>query len=135
MPGVFLLGSAVVTGEDIPDLWPRIIRGIVQASWFAVPAIFLARGSRVARWFAIFFSLISLGVSLVFATMLIGYGGDEWEYVVAAPLVLVFLFSTWALLFYRGLREALAQRLERWNAAERARMQELEDAVGEASEK
>jgi hypothetical protein len=134
MPAVFLLGSAIVTGEDIPDLWQQIIRQVVQASWFAVPAIFLARGSRVARWFAIFSSLIFLGVSLVFVTMLIRYGGDEWDYVLA-PLVLAFLFSTWALLFYRGLQEALAQRLERWNAAERARLQELEDSMGEASEK
>ena len=134
MPGAFLLGSAIVTGEDIPDLWPRIIRGIVQSLWFAGPALFLERGSRVARWFAIFSSVLSLGVSLVFATMLIRYGGDEWDYVLA-PLVLAFLFSTWALVFYRGLQEALAQRLETWKAAEKARLQELEDSMGEASEK
>jgi hypothetical protein len=38
-------------------------------------------------------------------------------------------------LFYRGLQEALAQRLEKWKAAEKARLQELEDLVREGSEK
>jgi len=45
MPAVFLLGTAIATGEDIPDLWQQIIRQILQSLWFAVPAVFLARGS------------------------------------------------------------------------------------------
>jgi hypothetical protein len=109
MPAVFLLGYAIATNEDMPDLWQQIIRQLVQGLWFAVPAVFLARGSRVARWFAVFVSLISLAAVLIFAIALIAYGGDEWEYLLAAPLVLAFLFSTWALAFYPGLREALAQ--------------------------
>jgi len=136
MPGVFLLGSAIVTGEEIPDLWPRIIRGIVQSLWFAGPALFLARGSRVARWFVIFSSVLGLAAALVFAIGLIEGGSPaDLANLLGVPFVLVFLFSTWALLFYRGLQEALAQRLEKWNAAERARLQELEDSMGEASEK
>ena len=135
VPSVLLLGSAIVTGEDIPDLSRQIIRQVVQALWFAGPAIFLARGSRVARWFAIFSSLMCLGVSLVFVIVLIAYGGDEWDYLLAPPLVLAFLFSTWALVFYRDLQVALVWRMEKWNAAEKARLQELEDAMGEGSEK
>lgn len=136
MPGVVLLGSAIVTGEEIPDLWPRIIRGVVQSLWFAVPALFLARGSRVARWFAIFSSVLGLAAALVFAIGLIEGGSPaDLANFLGVPFVLVFLFSTWALVFYRGLREALAQRLEKWNAAERARLQALDDSMGEASEK
>jgi len=125
MPGVFLLGSAIVTNEDNPDLWPQIIRGIVSSLWFAVPAVFLARGSRVARGFAIFASLIGLAAALA---------APEFA-LLGAPFVLVFLFSTWALVFYRDLRDALQQRLEKWNAAEKARLQELEDLMNEPSEK
>ena len=136
MPGALLLGSAIVTGEDIPDLWPRIIRGIVQSLWFAGPAVFLARGSRVARGFAIFSSLLGLAAALIFAIGLIERGAPaDLANLLAAPFVLMFSFSTWALVFHPGLREALAQRLEKWKAAEKARLQQLEDAMGEASDK
>jgi len=134
MPGVFLLGSAIVTNEDNPDLWPQIIRGIVSSLWFAVPAVFLARGSRVARGFAIFASLIGLAAALAFTVGMTAGGAPEFA-LLGAPFVLVFLFSTWALVFYRDLRDALQQRLEKWNAAEKARLQELEDLMNEPSEK
>ena len=134
MPGVLLLGSAIATNEVIPDLWPRFIRSIVQASWFAGPAFFLARGSQVARWFAILNSVILLGASLFFAMGLIAGGAPEYSAYVFA-VALVFLFLLGALLFDRGLREALARRFEKWNAAERARLQQLEDEMGEAPEK
>jgi hypothetical protein len=133
-PAVFLLGYAILTNEDIPDLWQQIIRGIVPSLWFAVPAAFLARGSRVARWFAVFASLSGLAVALAF-TLGVTAGGAPQLALLGVPLALPFLFSAWALVFYRDLQVALAQRSERWNAAERARMKELEDAMGEASEK
>jgi hypothetical protein len=136
IPAVFLLGYAIVTNEDIPDLWQQIMRQVVQALWFAVPAHFLARGSRVARWFAVFSSLLGLAAALIFAIGLIEGGAPvDLASLLAVPFVLAFLFSTWALLFHRGLQEALAQRLEKWKAAEKARLQELEDSMGEASEK
>jgi hypothetical protein len=134
MPGVLLLGSAIVTNENIPDLWQRLIRGIVQSLWFALPAFFLARGSRVARWFAIFVSLTGLAAALFFTAGLIAGGGPEWGLLLGVPFALPFLFSAWALLFYSDLREALAQRLEKWNAAEKARLEQLHD-MSEASEK
>lgn len=90
----------------------------------------------VARWFAVFSSLLGFAGTLVFAIELIGGGGPaDLENLVSVLFVLAFLFSTWALLFYRGLREALVQRSERWHAAEKARLQELEDSMGETSEK
>jgi hypothetical protein len=135
MPGVLLLGSAIVTNENIPDLWLRLVRGIVQSLWFALPAFFLARGSRVARWFAIVVSLTGLAAALFFAMGLIAGGAPELGLLLGVPFALPFLFSTWALLFYRGLKEALAQRLEKWKAAEEARLRQLHDATGEASEK
>jgi hypothetical protein len=132
--GVLLFANAISAGEPYYDLVQQLIRLIVQTLWFAGPAFFLARGSRVARWFAIFVSLTGLAAALIFAMGLIAYGGAEFEYLLIAPLVLPFLFSTWALLFSRSLREALAQRLEKWTAAERARLQQLHD-MSEASEK
>jgi hypothetical protein len=136
MPGVLLLGNAIVTNEDNPDLWPQIIRGVVSSLWFAVPAVFLARGSRVARGFAIFLSLGGVGVSLALAMGIIAAGAPAYlALLLAAFVALPFLFSTWALVFYRDLREALAQRSEKWKAAEKARLQELEDAMREPSEK
>jgi len=135
-PGVLLFGNAIVTNEDNPDLWPQIIRGVVSSLWFAVPAVFLARGSRVARGFAIFVSLMGLGVAL-FAGMGMMAGGAPGyvAFLVAAFIALPFLFSTWALVFYRDLREALDQRREKWTAAEKARLQELEALMNEPSEK
>jgi hypothetical protein len=136
IPGALQFASAIATGENYLDLWGRLIRVILQTLWFAGPAFFLARGSRVARWFAIFASLSLLAAALVFAVGLMNGGVREfWPYLLVAPFVWVFLFSTWALLFYRGLREALAQRLEKWKAAEKARLQQLYDAPGEGSEK
>src|SRR5262245_41123584 len=111
MPGVVLLGTAIVTNEDIPDLWPEIIRDIVQSLWFAVPAVFLARGSRIARGFAIFASLCGLAASLVFAIGLTAGGVIDLA-LLSVPFALAFLFSSWALLFYRDLQVALVWRAE-----------------------
>ena len=136
MPGVLLLGNAIVTNEDNPDLWRQIIRGIVQSLWFAGPAVFLARGSRIAGGFAIFASLLGLGGALLYAMgTLAGDAPDYVAFLVGAFIALPFLFLTWALVFYRDLREALDQRREKWTAAEKARMQELEDLMNEPSEK
>ena len=136
MPAVGLLGYAIATNEDIPDLWPQIIQSVIQSLWFAVPAVFLARGSRIARGFAIFVSLMGWGMAL-FAGMGLMAGGVPWfaAFLVAALIALPFLFSTWALVVYRDLRDALARRAEKWKAAEKARMQELEDAMNEPAEK
>lgn len=136
MPSVFLLGYAIVTNEDIPDLWPIIISGIVPFLWFAVLASFLARGSRIARGFAILSSLSGLLVWPGFAMGLTAGGVPGYlAFLLAAPLGLPFLFSTWALVFYRDLREALAQRSEKWKATEKARLQQLEDLMNEPAEK
>jgi hypothetical protein len=136
VPAVVRLGSGIADGEPFDDLWGRLILGIAQTLWFAGPAFFLARGSQVARWFAIFPSLSLLAAALAFAVGLMNGGVRAfWPYLLVAPFVWVFLFSTWALLFYRGLREALKQRLEMRKAAEEARLQHLHDATSEASEK
>jgi hypothetical protein len=135
IPGVLLFASGIANNATAYDLWGQLILVIVQTLWFAGPAFFLARGSRVARWFAVFASLSLLAAALAFAVGLMNGGVREfWPYLLVAPFVWVFLFSTWALVFYRGLREALAQRLEKWNAAEKARLQQLRN-VSEASEK
>jgi hypothetical protein len=128
-PALFLLGYAILTNEEIPDLWQQIIRGIVPSLWFAVPAAFLTRGSRVARWFAIFASVSGLAAAVAFAAGLTAGGAPELA-LLGVLLALPFLFSIWALLSYRDLQAALAQRSERWNAAERARMKALEDGIG-----
>jgi len=135
-PGALLLASAIVTNEDNPNLWPQIIRGVVSSLWFAVPAVFLARGSRIARGFAIFVSLIGLGMGLFagMGVMAVGVPGYV-AYLVAAFIELPFLFSTWALVFYPDLRDALDRRREKWHAAEKARLQQLEDLMNEPSEK
>jgi hypothetical protein len=79
---------------------------------------------------------MGLAASLVFAIGLMEGGVRAfWPYLLVAPFVYAFLFSTWALWFHRGLREALKQRLETRNAAEEARLRQLQDATGEASEK
>ena len=136
MPGAFLLGTAILTNEAMPDLWLLIMRGIASSLWFAGPAVFLARGSRIARGFAIFASLMGLAAALVFAIGLIeGEAPADFANLLAVPLVLAFAFSTWALVFHRDLREALARRLEKWTAAEKARFQELENLMNEPSEK
>jgi hypothetical protein len=111
-----------------------IVGTVLQSLWFAVPAVFLARGSRVARGFAIYLSLIGLAAALVFTIALIAAGLIGLA-LLAAPLALPFLFSAWALLFYRDLQVALVWRMEKWNAVEKARLQELEGAMGEGSEK
>lgn len=134
VPSVGLLGYAIVTNEEIPDLWQQIIRGVVSSLWFAVPAVYLARGSRIARGFAIFLSLAGLAVALIFSNGLIAGGGPAYL-LLGAPFVVAFLFSTWALLLYRDLQVALARRAEKWNAAEKARLQELENLMNEPSEK
>ena len=136
VPIVGLLGYAIVTNEEIPDLWPAIIQGVVSSLWFAVPAVYLARGSRVARGFAIFLSLAGLGVSLALALGMMAGGAPAYLAILLAAFVaLPFLFSTWALVFYRDLQVALVWRAEKWKAAEKARLQELEDLMREGSEK
>jgi hypothetical protein len=135
VPGVLELASGISAREPYYELWGQVIRVIAQTLWFAGPAFFLARGSRVARWFAIAASLITLAGTLILAMALIAYGGALFEDFLIAALAVPFLFSSWALLFHRGLREALAQRLKAWNAAEEARLRQLYDSPGEASEK
>src|SRR5262245_50715525 len=73
-PAVFVFATGIVTNEDNPDLLLDLLKGLAQALWFAVPAIFLARGSRVARGFAIFISLMGYGMAL-FAGMGMMAGG------------------------------------------------------------
>jgi len=56
-------------------------------------------------------------------------------FLLTVPFASPFLFSAWALIFYRDLREALDRRREKWNAEQRARLQELEEAMNEPAEK
>jgi hypothetical protein len=134
MPGVGLLGYAIITNEDIPDLWQVIIGVVFQSLWFSVPASFLARGSRIARGFAIYASLVGLVLALLFTIGMAAIGALALA-LLGLPFVLAFAFSTWALIFYRDLREALDQRREKWAAAEKARLQELDDMMNEPAEK
>jgi hypothetical protein len=81
-------------------------------------------------------SLAGLAVSLALALGMMAGGAPGYlAILLAACVALPFLFSTWALLFHRDLQVALARRKEKWNAAEKARMQELEDFMREGSEK
>ena len=108
------------TGEG-PMTGERALIGVISIFWI------LARGSRIARGFAIFLSLGCLAGVLAFTIGQIDGGAPGYlAYLIAAALALPFLFSTWALLFHRDLREALGQRSEKWTAAEKTRLQELE---------
>ena len=137
LPAAFLLGDAIVTNEVSSDLWPIIIGGgIAPFLYFSVTASYLARGSQIARGFAIFSSLSGL---LIWPGLMMGMmSGGVSAFVallVATLLASPFLFSTWALIFHRGLRETLERRREKWQAAEKARLQALEDAMNEPAEK
>ncbi len=99
---IFLL---MANADDIPDFPRRFIAGLVQPMWFAVPAFFLMRGSQIARWVAVFISLMGLAVAFMFASGL-GDGGlaTLWAHLYLAPAYSVFAFSFWALCFYSPLK-------------------------------
>ena len=125
----------MANAENIPDFERRFVAGLVQPLWFAVPALFLMRGSQIARWAAVFISLMGLGVAFMFA-MGLGDAGvaTHWAHLSVAPVYLVFAFSFWALCFYAPLRAALDQRAEKRKAIDKARMRKLHEDMGEPFE-
>jgi hypothetical protein len=126
---IFLL---IANADTIPDFPHQFTAGLVQPLWFAVPAFFLMRGSRIARWVAVFVSLMGLAVAFMFASGLVDGGvAPYWAHLYVAPLYSVFAFSFWALCFYAPLRAALDQRAERHKAIEKARLRKFYEEMGE----
>jgi hypothetical protein len=129
---IFLL---MANADNIPDFPRTFIAGLIQPLWFAVPAVFLMRGSQIARWVAVFISLMGLVVAFMFASGLADGGvATHWAHLFAAPVYLVFAFSLWALCFYSPLKAALDQRAERRKAIEKARLRKFYEEMGEPFE-